>query len=145
MYHYTDCGLRNVWLANGFRRRKTPYGPGVAIEGLPALHRAIGLWLVKKPRRLTGAEIRFLRKELDLSQKALAEIVGQTEQTVSLWERRGRIPKTADRFIRALYREAAEGNAQIRDLVARLAAKEAGDFEERATFAITARRWKMAA
>ena len=145
MYHYTDCGLRNVWLANGFSRRKTPYGPGVAIEGLPALHRAIGLWLVGKPRRLTGAEIRFLRKELDLSQKALAAIVGQSEQTVSLWERRGRIPKTADRFVRALYRETAEGNAQIRDIVARLAAKDAQDFEERATFAITARRWKMAA
>ena len=145
MYHYTDCGLRNVWLANGFRRRKTPYGPGVAIEGLPALHRAIGLWLVGKPRRLTAAEIRFLRKELDLSQKALAAIVGQTEQTVSLWERRGRIPKTADRFIRALYRETAEGNARISEIVARLAAKDAEDPEKRATFAIKARRWKVAA
>lgn len=145
MYHYTDCGLRNVWLANGYRRSRTAYGPGVAIEGLPALHRAIGLWLVKKPRRLTGAEIRFLRKELDLSQKALAEIVGQTEQTVSLWERRGRIPKTADRFIRALYRETAEGNAHIREIVARLAAKDPKGLEERATFAIKARQWKMAA
>ncbi|MSP81182.1 MAG: helix-turn-helix domain-containing protein [Rhodospirillales bacterium] len=145
MYHYTDCGLRNVWLANGFRRQKTPYGPGVAIEGLPALHRAIGLWLAGKPRPLTGSEVRFLRKELDLSQKALAAIVGQSEQTVSLWERRGRIPQTADRFVRALYRETAEGNAHIRDIVARLALKDADDHETRATFAIKARRWKMAA
>lgn len=145
MYHYTDCGLRNVWLANGYRRAKTPYGAGIAIEGVPALHRAIGLWLAKKPGRLSGAEIRFLRKELDLSQKALAEIVGQTEQTVSLWERRGRIPKTADRFIRALYRETAEGNARIREIVARLAAKDAKDSEDRATFARKARQWKMAA
>jgi len=145
MYHYTDCGLRNVWLANGYRRVKTPYGAGVAVEGVPALHRAIGLWLAKKPRQLSGAEIRFLRKELDLSQRALAEIVGQTEQTVSLWERRGRIPKTADRFIRAFYREAVEGNAQIRNILARLAAKDAKDAEERVTFAMKARQWKMAA
>lgn len=145
MYHYTDCGLRNVWLANGVRRHRTPYGPGISIESLPALHRAIGLWLVRKPKSLTGAEVRFLRKELDLSQKALAEIVGQTEQTVSLWERRGRIPKTADRFIRALYRETVEGNAQIRNLVANLAAKDAKDHEKQATFAMKAHRWKIAA
>ena len=26
MYHYTDGGLRNVWLANGYEIKKTPYG-----------------------------------------------------------------------------------------------------------------------
>ena len=30
MYHYTDGGLRNVWLANGYEIKKTPYGEGVA-------------------------------------------------------------------------------------------------------------------
>ena len=30
MYHYRECGLRNVWLANGFEQHETPYGPGVA-------------------------------------------------------------------------------------------------------------------
>jgi DNA-binding transcriptional regulator YiaG len=109
MYRYTECGLRNVWLKNGYRRHKTPYGPGLSIDDIPALHRAIGLWIVGNRPRLTGAELRFLRKELDLSQKRLAEILGVEEQTVSLWERRGRMPTLADRFLRALYREGVEG------------------------------------
>ena len=32
MYHYRECGLRNVWLANGFDEHDTPYGPGIAIH-----------------------------------------------------------------------------------------------------------------
>ena len=31
MYHYTDGGLQNVRLANGYRVQKTPYGEAVAI------------------------------------------------------------------------------------------------------------------
>ncbi len=143
MYHYTNCGLRNVWLMNGFRRHRTSYGPGISIDELPGLHRAIGLWIVQKPKPLTGAELRFLRQELDLSQKRLAEIVGQTEQTVSLWERRGRIPKIADRFVRALYRETVEGNARIRDIVRRLTEKDVKE-HERAKFAMRARQWRAA-
>jgi DNA-binding transcriptional regulator YiaG len=143
MYHYTDGGLRNVWLVNGFRRHRTAYGPGVSIDELPALHRVIGLWVVRKPKPLTGAELRFLRKALDLSPKRLAEIVGQTEQTASLWERRGRIPKIADRFIRALYRETVEGNARIRDIVRRLSEKDVRDYE-RAKFTMRARQWRAA-
>lgn len=160
MYHYIDSGLRTVWLVNGYRRHRTAYGPGVSIDELPALHRAIGLWIVQKPKPLTGAELRFLRQELDLSQKRLAEIVGQTEQTVSLWERRGRIPKIADRFVRALYRETVEGNAHIHDIVRRLTEKDVKEHEratrrearlhwtaraERATFAMRARQWRPAA
>ncbi len=30
MYRYTDGGLRNVWLANGYLVKETPYGEAVA-------------------------------------------------------------------------------------------------------------------
>ena len=40
MYHYTECGLTNVWLVNGFIRHRTPYGKRVAIENGDGLHRA---------------------------------------------------------------------------------------------------------
>ncbi|MBM3451491.1 MAG: helix-turn-helix domain-containing protein, partial [Armatimonadetes bacterium] len=43
------------------------------------------------PVRLTGAELRFLRRELNLSQRRLAELLGVEEQTVSLWELRGMV------------------------------------------------------
>ena len=31
MYHYTDGGLRNVWLVNGYEVRQTPFGEGVVM------------------------------------------------------------------------------------------------------------------
>src|SRR5262249_17941272 len=50
---------------------------------LDALYRAV----VLKPARLSAQEIAYLRRCLDLSQRQLSELVGVSEQTVSLWER----------------------------------------------------------
>jgi DNA-binding transcriptional regulator YiaG len=120
MYHYTEIGLQNVWLANGYNVKKTPYGLAVSIENADGLHRAIGRRLAQKSY-LTGAEFRFLRKELDLSQRRVADLVGTSEQTVALWEKHGKIPKTADRIFRAIYLETIDGNVSIKELVERLA------------------------
>src|SRR5438552_14429386 len=99
MYHYTESGLQNIWLKDSFRAVKTPYGKGVAIEDVAGLHKAIGRAITQRPK-LTGAELRFLRKELGLSQRALGELIGTSEQNISLWERRGHIPKVSDRLIK---------------------------------------------
>lgn len=32
MYHYTQCGLDNVWLENGYKVKKTAYGQAVAVR-----------------------------------------------------------------------------------------------------------------
>jgi hypothetical protein len=32
LYHYQECGLDNVYLANGYREVETPYGPAVSVE-----------------------------------------------------------------------------------------------------------------
>jgi DNA-binding transcriptional regulator YiaG len=146
MMRYQGAGLRDVWLVNGYREVKTSYGKAVTIADLPGLHRTIGLALAAKRAPLTGAELRYLRKELGLSQRALADALGCEEQTVSLWERRGRLPKMADRFVRAIYRERAEGNAGIADLVERL--KTSDDAEDSRTemrFAKRGAAWKVAA
>jgi DNA-binding transcriptional regulator YiaG len=146
MLHYTDCGLRNVWLRNGYKRLRTSHGMGTAIDDIAGLHRAIGHWIVKRRARLTGAELRFLRQELDLSQRRLAELLGVEEQTVSLWERRGRMPKLADRFMRAFYQEHVENNPSIRAIVDRLAAKDHGEDKTRSVqFQRRADSWKVAA
>jgi DNA-binding transcriptional regulator YiaG len=116
MYHYTEAGLQNVWLANGYHVKKTKYGEAVSIEDAEGLHWAIGRSLAQK-RYLTGAEFRFLRKELDLSQRRVADLVGTSEQTVALWEKRGKIPETADRIFRAIYLETVDGNVKIKDFI----------------------------
>jgi DNA-binding transcriptional regulator YiaG len=119
MYHYTESGLQNIWLENGYIVRKTPYGKGVSIDDVEGLHREIGRAIARKPH-LTGAELRFLRKELGMSQSALGSMVGTSEQNVSLWERRGRMPRAADRLVRLLYLEHISDNPKICELISRL-------------------------
>ena len=118
-YRYTESGLTNVWLANGYTIRKTKYGDGVSIHNMDGLHRALARALSNKPR-LTGTEVRFLRKEMGLSQRGLGELLGVTEQAVSLWERKGQLPKTADRLLRLISGEHDRGNAPIRTTIQRI-------------------------
>lgn len=118
-YHYTESGLPNIWLVNGFTVRKTKYGTGVSIHDIEGLHRVIGRELALRPR-LTGCGVRFLRKEMGLSQRALGELLGVTDQAVALWERNGRPPRTADRMLRLIYMEHTEGNVAIVETIQRL-------------------------
>jgi DNA-binding transcriptional regulator YiaG len=103
-YHYTESGLRNIWLANGYTVRQTKYGKGVSIHDVEGLNRAISQALASKSH-LTGAEVRFLRKEMGMSQRGLGELLGVTDQAVAKWEKIGRLPKTADRLLRLIYIE----------------------------------------
>lgn len=125
MYHYTESGLRNVWLANGFTFQKTAYGKGVSFQNIDGLHREIGRWLCSHSPRLKGPEFRFLRHELDLSQAALAKLLGNDAQSIALWEKgRVKVPAWADRLLRALYREHAGENVKIRALIEKMASLE---------------------
>lgn len=145
MYHYRESGLRNVWLANGYQEHDTPYGKGVAIHNVEALHRAIGRALIAKGGKITGGEFRFIRQELGMSQAKLAHLLGNGEQAVALWEKSSRVPKWADRFIRALYREHTEGNAQIMEIIERLADSDADESEGRITLREDDGGWRLAA
>lgn len=145
-YHYTDSGLDNVFLQNGYRIHQTPYGVGVSIEDVEGLHHAIGDWIVHAPKPLNGAEVRFLRLEMDLSQRRLADLIGSEEQNVRRWEkaRSRQIPGTADRMIRALYVSYCDNDSTVRTLVEQLA--ELDEIEAgRLTFEDTDSGWRIAA
>ncbi|HEY7803935.1 MAG TPA: hypothetical protein VIC30_05820 [Orrella sp.] len=91
MYHYTDGGLRNVWLANGYEIKQTPYGEGVVFHNLDGLTRCICLALTRKPSKLTGAEFRYIRSAgMLLSQPALGKLIGIDGQSVARWEKTAR-------------------------------------------------------
>ena len=143
MYQYTECGLHNVWLTNGFNRRNVDGETAVSISDADQLHEAIGRVLANKPF-LTGAELRFLRKEIGLSQKRLADLLGSTEQTVSLWERRGRIPKGYDRLVRLLFLEKLDGNVKIQEIINRLIELD-NHQTEKLVFSDTSTGWKKTA
>src|SRR6185312_4284350 len=103
---------------NGYKEESTPYGSIVAIENVRGLHQAIGLQLTAKPARFSGTEIRFLRKELELSQQSLGELLGVSAQSVAAWEKsKGRITSPSDRLLRILVSESYKGNVKVRQLI----------------------------
>jgi DNA-binding XRE family transcriptional regulator len=103
MYHYTESGLRNVWLRDGYRVLETPYGAAVQISNVEGLHQAIADHLLKQPF-LSGREFRFLRGELDMTQEQLGVYLGVSAQRVGQIEKSRRVLRKADVWIRALYR-----------------------------------------
>ena len=121
MYHYTDGGLRNVWLVNGYEIRKTPYGNGVAFHNLDGLTQSICTALTRKAAPLTGAEFRYIRSAgMLLSQSALGKLMGIDGQSVARWEKTSKVPRWADKLVRLLYVAQAEGNEPIARAVERI-------------------------
>ncbi len=123
LYHYTDSGLRNVYLKNGYSIKKTPYGRGVSIHDVGGLHQLLGMELVcNKAGKLSSTEIRFLRVEMDLPQVQLAGLLGVSENTIRAWENnRGKITKPAELLLRTLYKQYADLDSDIRQAVEHLA------------------------
>jgi len=129
MYQYRESGLDNIFLENGYRVHKTAYGKGVSIQDTAGLHKAIGRWLIALPKPLIGAELRFLRLEMETTQRHLAGIIGTSEQTLRLWEKhRNKAlpnnagdPGSADRLLRAIYAEYVGGDGTVRRMLDRLA------------------------
>ena len=117
MYHYTDGGLKNVWLANGFKLHKTAYGEAVAVEDGDGLTKAIALALTKKTSKLTGVEYRFMRQAMLMSQEALGKMLGVTSQAVAIWEKTGRVTKLADTSLRLIYTAFANGDEKVKNIV----------------------------
>jgi DNA-binding transcriptional regulator YiaG len=121
MYHYTDGGLRNVWLANGYEIKQTPYGEGVSFHNLDGLTTSICIALTKKAGVLTGIEFRYIRSAgMLLSQPALGKLMGIDGQSVARWEKTGKVPKWADKLVRLMYLAQAQGNEPISSAVERV-------------------------
>ncbi len=143
-YHYLECGLSNVWLENGFEVHETPYGEGVSIHDVEGLHRVIGLALSDSPAPLSPEAFKFLRIEMDLSQKALARLLDKDEQTISLYERNGNIPALVDRALRQFYREYCHVDGTFRDLMQRFVEldNQLQDVALELRFSETQNRWQ---
>lgn len=120
MYHYTECGLDNVWLENGFVTKKTAYGKATAIDDAIGLHKVLAMELTQKKGKITGKELRFMRTVLGMSQEGLGKCVGASEQSVSLWERTGKVPQYADSILRLMVSERLNGNSKVSDVIERI-------------------------
>lgn len=126
MYHYTECGLDNVWLADGYHVIETPYGEAVSVDNARELHRTIALDLVNNTPQLSGQQFRFLRDQLDLTQPALAKLFGNNAQTIARWEKSPAVPPLANQLIRQIYLEFVGEQPRYTDTVNRVTAMKPG-------------------
>lgn len=103
-YHYTECGLDDVYLLNGYDVVETPYGSGMTILDEDALLHVIALSLVQRRALLAGREVRFLRRRLDMTQAELAKLLRVDAQTLARWEKgETKLHGAADGLIRVIY------------------------------------------
>ena len=124
-YHYTMCGLDDIYLTSGYERTDTDYGSGMVIEDMDGLHQAIGEHLVFAKKALNAKEVRFLRHEMDLSQAQLGDLLRVTDQTVARWEKgEVHIPGPADLVLRALYIGDVSGKVDVRKLAEQIRAMD---------------------
>lgn len=86
-YQYTECGLQNVFI-DGLEPVVDAEGDEVIeIPAVNELHKRIAEGIVKHSKGISGAELRFLRTEMGLTQAELAKIVHADKQTIGRWER----------------------------------------------------------
>jgi putative zinc finger/helix-turn-helix YgiT family protein len=101
---YVACGLPHVTLVGVEVRRCAACGEHeVVIPKIEQLHRVIAHAVITQRARLTGAEVRFLRKYLGWSGVDFARHMGVTAESVSRWENdREPMSPTADRLVRLM-------------------------------------------
>ena len=87
LYHYTACGLPNVWLEGLDVNVCLSCGDAsVAIPNIEGLHDLLAQCLVTKRSHLTGDEVRFLRSHVGWSGQDFARMLRVNPSTVSRWE-----------------------------------------------------------
>jgi putative transcriptional regulator len=122
LFHYTASGLPNVWLHNGFTVEETPYGRGVRIEDADGLHKALAHAIVTGKGGFTGAELRYLRKHLHLSQAGLARMLGCKDQTVARWEKEETaVDPSAERLVRMMVLDHCGDDRDVAEVLSELA------------------------
>ena len=104
-YHYTECGLDNVYLENIEVRVCQACGEvAPRIPRIEELHATIGLAIASQQNPLLGKEARFLRQQLGLKARDWAAYLHIDVSTLSRWENGEQtIGLQSDLLMRLLY------------------------------------------
>src|SRR5262245_24603995 len=103
-YRYTESGLPNVVLVGVTIRRCPNCGAQMLVlPRIEELHESLAFAVAAHRGRLSGAEIRYLRKYLGWDQESFARVMGVTTTSVSRWENEKEpIGPTSERLLRLL-------------------------------------------
>jgi len=145
MYHYTESGLSNIYLSNGYNVEMIDGEEYTSVDDMNGLHKAIARGIVESKGSLTNAEFKFLRVELNISQKALGEKFDVSEQTIARYEKKIKIPRVTDVALRSLYMESLDRNNPVSYFLDLLADTEAREAAEEIIMEEVDKHWKIAA
>lgn len=102
-YQYVESGLDNVFISGISPMIDDEGDEVVTIQHINVLHAEIARGIIESDGGINGAELRFLRTEMGLTQVALAELLSVDGQTVGRYERGDTpIDPTAETLLRRL-------------------------------------------
>ncbi len=120
-YHYRECGLSNIWLVSGYEEEEFDGECYVSVRDADSLHRQIALHIIHQKSALKGEQIRFLRKEMDLTQSELASLLNVSAQSVARWEKdQADVPGPANVLIRVICLDDLTGEVEALKLAQEL-------------------------
>jgi len=109
MTSYSHFAFSSLYLLNGYKEVRTHRGVEMEYAQEEELELCIRRLVLRKVERLSGWDLRFLRRGLALTQAALGELVDRDAQTVARWEKSGnQIPRSIDLAIRIRFAAAHE-------------------------------------
>lgn len=121
-YRYTECGLDNVVIHNMEVHVDDAGDDVYSIPNVIGLHKVIAYCIITQHQGISGAELRFLRTEMGLTQAELAKLVKKDHQTVGRWERGEiAIDQNAELVIRVVAAErlSIDTNMSVEEIAAR--------------------------
>jgi len=119
MHPFAEGGLQNVWLINGYRIKETRNGRSIIVHQPQGLKRVICSALCVKSVPLSGAEFRYLCRELHITSAVLCRRLALTESQLQDWETASQVPRHADTFIRIMYAVHLDRPEQVQRVEAR--------------------------
>jgi len=145
-YKYALSGLDNLYLAGITVRECSGCGAIVPIiPRLGELHRAVAKELLGRQARLTGNELRFLRKNAGIQAAQFAVLLGIDPATLSRFEtgRRPHLGPPTDKLARAIVGIAIDLPHELRSVLMDAAQKLAADQmkRKRPTFKLERDHW----
>jgi len=141
-YHYTECGLDDIYLVSGYDADLTDDGEFVRVKNGDGLLTAIGLYLVTEKKQFSGRELRYLRRAMEYTQAVLGTLLRVTDQTVARWEKEEvEMAGPADFLVRLLYLEHLGLDRKVRDLTAELRERDESSSSMQ-VFKATGTGWK---
>jgi len=146
MYHYTESGLENIYLKNGFVISEEEGEAFVSYTNFDGIQRAIAIAICTQTQWMSASQLKFLRKELNLSQTGLGQLIYCDRQSIARWEKGEiEVPHLADIMLRALYMESIDKEIHISQLIQSLADAEIADMQSKICLEEYKGEWKTIA